>query len=277
MYWGIGLDIWKRGPKEGDKPELINSFPKNLAAKRKPKHLSSHYTLSADGKSFAMDIAFNNEWIVGDMPLDGSDFNLWQSFDRCYDHVQFSPTDPDMILLMQDSWVDTATGKTHDSVDRLWLIRRGGKAYQILPDNPLPSGNRGHEWWDADGKHVWFLDYTEGPGQGTKKVCLETGEVTSVWPHGHSHSHCDRSGRYFAGDIVSWPKDEWEVAFFNSETGREVSIVKLLPPCPLRGVYHIHPHPQFCLQDRYVCYTTNVRGTVDLALTSVEHLLEKTS
>jgi len=276
VYWGMGLNIWKRGPKKNDRPELVNTFPEELARNRKPKHLSSHFTLSADGKSFAIDAAFSNEWIIGDMPLDGSPFKLWHSFDRCYDHVQFSPTDPDMILLMQDGWVNTATGKSHDSTDRLWLIRRGGKAYQILPNNPLPSGNRGHEWWDADGKHVWFIDYTEGPDQGTKKVCLETEKVEAVWPHGHSHSHCDRNGRYLAGDIVSWPKDEWEVAFFNRDTGNEVSIVTTLPPCELRSAYHIHPHPQFCLQDRYVCYTTNVRGQVDFALTSVKHLLDMT-
>lgn len=34
----------------------------------------------------------------------------------------------------------------------------------------------------------------------------------------------------------------------------------------------IHPHPQFCLNDRYICYTTNVLGRVDVALTPVEAL-----
>ena len=38
-------------------------------------------------------------------------------------------------------------------------------------------------------------------------------------------------------------------------------------------MYHIHPHPQFCGGDRYVCYTTNVLGMVDIAFAPVETLL----
>ena len=44
-----------------------------------------------------------------------------------------------------------------------------------------------------------------------------------------------------------------------------------------RSRYHVHPHPQFCQRDRYICYTTNVLATVDLALVSVEHLRAATS
>ena len=279
MYWATETQVWKRGPRAGEDAVLVNSLPADLVRGRKPRLISTHLSLCADGRSVSIDANFGSEWIIGDLPLDGSDFRLWQSFDRCYTHAQFSPTDPDLMLIMQDSWHDPVSGLVNDRADedRLWLIRRGGRAYQILPNDPLRSANRGHEWWDAGGRHVWFLDYTEGPKQGTKKVCLDTGEVTVVWPRGRSHSHCDRSGRYFVGDIVKWPDDAWEVAFYNSVTGVDVPLVKLLPPCNLRRAYHVHPHPHFCLDDRYICYTTNVLGRVDLALTPVEALLERTS
>lgn len=275
-YWTCGLELWRRGPRAADKPGLLNQFPAELAHGRVPVTLASHLTLSADGRSFAIDARFAREWIVGDLPLDGSPFRLWQSLDRMHDHAQFSPTDPDLILLPQDNWVDPVSGVLCASEDRLWTIRRGESVRPLLPQEPLPSANRGHEWWDADGEHVWFLDYTEGPRQGTKKINLRTGKVETVWPHGHSHSHADRTGRLLVGDIVSWPTDAWQVAFFNSVTQREVALVSQLPPCAMRGRYHIHPHPQFCCGDRYVCYTTNVLGGVDVALAPVAELVART-
>jgi hypothetical protein len=142
-----------------------------------------------------------------------------------------------------------------------------------VPDDPLPSSLRGHEWWDADGNHVWYIDYR----RGTVKVDLRTGRHKIVWPNGHTHSHCDRPGRYLAGD-VNPHNGSWRVAFYNTETGREINIVSDLPPppYPMRS-YHIHPHPRFCLHDRYVCYTTTVLGTVDVAITPVSQLVAMTS
>jgi len=71
---------------------------------------------------------------------------------------------------------------------------------------------------------------------------------------------------------------EFTSAFFNIKTGREINIVSDLPPLNYpRSAYHVHPHPQFCLNDRYICYTTNALGTVDVALVSVDELVERTS
>jgi hypothetical protein len=30
--------------------------------------------------------------------------------------------------------------------------------------------------------------------------------------------------------------------------------------------YHIDPHPRFCCNDRYVVFTTTVRGEIDVAI-----------
>jgi len=97
-------------------------------------------------------------------------------------------------------------------------------------------------------------------------VNILTGARTLVWPSGHTHSHCDRAGKLLVGDIN--PEDgNWRVAFFNTSTGKEIDIVTQLPPLPSpRRTYHVHPHPRFCLDDRYVCYTTNVLGRVVSAM-----------
>jgi hypothetical protein len=68
------------------------------------------------------------------------------------------------------------------------------------------------------------------------------------------------------------------VTFTNTATLRTVAIVPHLPAPGLpRRRYHVHPHPQFCLEDRYICYTTNVLGAVDVAFASVAELIERTS
>lgn len=273
VFWGIGDEIWQRGPLITDRPRLVNRLPKSLVNHRPVHRATSHLTRSADGRSFAIDARIGSDFIIGDLPLNGSPFQLWKTIDQQYNHALFSPVDPDLILVSQDGWFDSVTGNPGIVTDRLWLIRRNGDLYPILPNDPLPSANRGHEWWHSDGEWVWFLDYTEGPGQGTKRVHLASGVVETVWPHGHSHSHCDRSGNLFVGDIVSWPEDRWQVAFFDRRSGKEYPVVSLLPPCDLRSRYHVHPHPSFCLDDRYVCYTTNVNGRVDLALSNCAGIL----
>ena len=274
IYWVSGLDIWKRSPDPAASPVRINSFPEDLAKRRIPRRIATHLTLSADRRVVNIDAQIGNEWFVGAAPLDGSPVEIWQQFDRCYNHAQFSPTDPDLLLMAQDWWIDANTGEHHKYVDRLWTIRRGEEARPLVPD--APSGRRSHEWWQADGSHVWYVDYD----LGTEKLELATGKRTNVWPGGTCHSYCDATGTLIAGDIgtYSWGRTGCRVAFFNTTTGREISIASDLPePVPGRMPYHLDPHPRFCLDDQYICYTTTVRGHADLAVVPVASLVEATS
>jgi hypothetical protein len=274
VYWTTGLSLWKRGPLPGDKASHVANFPSELANNRRPLRIATHLSLSADKKAFAIDALLGADCFLGDLPVDGTTpFRLWQTSNRCYNHTQFSPTDPDLMLTAQDGWFDPATGKKGTTEDRLWLLKRGEKIRPICPRAPLSSDWRGHEWWDADGVHVWYIDYKKG----TEKVNILTGEQTTVWSSGHTHSHCDQKGRYLVGDICPTGA-KFRVVFFNIKTGREINIASDLPTLSYpQNAYHVHPHPQFCLNDRYICYTTNVLGNVDVALVSVDQLVAMTS
>jgi len=64
-------------------------------------------------------------------------------------HLQFSPTDPNLLLYCHE-------GNWH-VVDRLWLVRVD------RPDTPKLLHRRtmnmeiaGHEWWSRDGRTVWY-------------------------------------------------------------------------------------------------------------------------
>ncbi len=298
VYWCSNLEVWKRGPGRDDKPRLVNRLPQELARSRQPVRVATHLTFSADKRSLNFDAEFGAEWLVGSIPLDGSQVELWQRFDRCYNHGQFSPTDPDVQMIAQDYAVHPITGNVTGYENRIWLIRREKKATPLFAQ-PIPykgettmtnehlhgvssrhptdcRAMHGHEWWDADGRKVWYVHY----GTGVERACVSSPIPELVWPLTHaSHAHSDRTGSYLVAD--SQPPQlpsESRVAFLNRKTGHEVNIVSQMPrPTKSQRNYHVHPHPQFCASDRYLCYTTTVLGRVDVAFTPVETLIEATS
>lgn len=62
--------------------------------------------------------------------------------------------------------------------------------------------------------------------------------------------------------------------FFNARTGKSVSIVSAMPKPPLpRSPLHLDPH--FSPQGTYIIMMTTVRGMIDVALTEVAPLLDR--
>ncbi len=90
-------------------------------------------------------------------------------------HLQFSPTDPGLLLYCHE-------GNWH-IVDRMWLVRVD------TPDTPKPVHNRtmnmeiaGHEWWSNDGKTVWYdLQTPRGEDFWVAGYEIATGKRT--WYH----------------------------------------------------------------------------------------------
>lgn len=273
VYWGNDIDIWKRGPAASDKPVRIGRFPDEIAQGRKPERLATHLTFSADQKSLAIDTRFGGEFYIGDMPLDGSPMRVWQRIDKFHDHAIFSPTDPDLILFAHEYWQEPANQPFNGATPyhRMWLIRRGGRAEPVLK---APVSHSGHEWWDADGKHVWYVHY----GVGIKKVDLASREETVMWPGRLSHGFSDRTSRYLTADWMLDPKvSDCIVYFYDTQTKKQLEIVSRPPLAEhLTQITHLHPHPQFVCQDRYICYTTTVHDRVDVALTPTDQLKQMT-
>jgi hypothetical protein len=268
-YWISKSELWKISPFPGAKPVFVNRFPDELLKSRRPHRISTHLTFSADRSSLSLDAQIGNEWFVGALPLDGSPTEIWQKItDCCANHAQFSPTDPNLIMFANDGWNDAATGKKHDYIKRIWLIRKGGKAYPVFnEDTPM----HGHEWWDPDGKNIWYINY----GTGTEKVDIVSRKRELAWPSSHvSHSHSDAYGKYIVSDVSAHNlKGECKVEFVDLAGKKTVNVVSSLPPIPELKKYHIHPHPQFCLNDKYICYTTTVLNRVALAMIPVSNIL----
>ena len=273
-WWCSGAGIFGRAPRADAKPDPINHLPERLYRGIQPTRLATQLILSADGRFLSFDAQVGMQWHIGAAPIDGSDVQVWQSFSRPHSHAQFSPSDPDLMLITQDQWIDPVTLEPAPAPEqRLWLLRRGQPAEPLTP-GPDPAPRR-HAWWQADGSHIWFTDCHAG----AQRVNLRTRKVESIWIAGTGHSHCDAAGQYIVGDIGA---DRWQygcrIAFHNTRTGKTVPIATNLPlPSIDPAAYAIAPRPHFCMNDRYICYTTTALGNVDVAVVPVERLVAATA
>jgi len=65
-----------------------------------------------------------------------------------FNHVQFSPTDPSLLMFCHE-------GPWH-LVDRIWNIHTDGSALRLIHERTVTNEIAGHEFWSADGKTIWF-------------------------------------------------------------------------------------------------------------------------
>ncbi len=279
VYWttvGFGRgEIWRRGPRAEDEAVFVNALPGELIGKRSVDRMSTHLTRSVDKRAFFVDarLASGLMHVYGALPVDGNAFELWQRMDRNYNHAQFSPTDPDEVLLAEENHPDPITGINIPITNRLWLMRRGESLRPILREPCAVT----HEWWDADGKHVWCVR-----GNETWRVRVHDGEVEKLsFPHHCWHSHNSRDGSMLVTDSHTggfYRGCPSGVHFFNRDTGKRLTLANNPARQDFAGrCYHIDPHPRFCCGDRYVVFTTTILGNVDLAIVPTEHLQELTA
>lgn len=63
-------------------------------------------------------------------------------------HVQFSPTDPSLLMYCHEGlWM---------RVDRIWTVRTDGSHNQLIHQRTMNDEIAGHEFWDPDGKTIWY-------------------------------------------------------------------------------------------------------------------------
>lgn len=268
VYWTASDTIWQRTPDANDSAQFVNTLPEEVVKNRTVPRLATHLTRSADGKTFFVDAKVGVQYIHGTLPLDGGDFDFWQHYDRNYNHAQFSPTDPELVLFAQENHSDPITGLRFGIEDRMHLIRHGERSRPVFVSPTRVS----HEWWDADGKHVWCVG-----GHETWRTRIDDATVEKIeFPRHCWHSHCTKDARLLVGDSNQgfYRGCASTVHFMNRDDGK-VSVLaehKERPDYAGRN-YHIDPHPRFCCNDRYVVFTTTVLGNIDVAIVPTDTLV----
>ena len=271
VCWMYDRYVYRRGPQADAPVELVNAIPDDLIGDRRVQRMATHLTRSADGSEFFIDFGMGLQYVFGSLPLDGGDFEVWHRFDRLYNHAQFSPTDPDRVLFAEENHRDPITGLTLRIKNRMWTIRRGQAPQPVFAEPTRVS----HEWWDADGEHVWCV-----AGNETWRVRLADGQTERLpFPHHCWHSHTSADNCLLLGDSNErfYRGCASGVHLLDRETDTLLKLVDNPERADYAGRrYHIDPHPRFVCDDDYIVFTTTVRGEIDVALVRTADLLDHT-
>lgn len=269
-YWigGEGRDTLMRcGPTPAAEVEVLNRFPGEVIDGRRTRRIATHLTLTADRRALVVDAEIAGaEWHVGLMPLDGGPVELWRRFDRCYNHAQASPVDPDRILLAQDFWDDPITGERQPYHQRLWILERERDPWPLYPEE---TPRHGHEWWAPGGDAVWYVHY----GEGVRRHDLATGAVQAHWSGHILHAHCDRDETLLVGDTWGKDGDDAVMGVEAYDLASGASVVIAAPAALPSRKGHLHPHPQVTACGGYVAYTAFTEdGRTTIAVSPVAEL-----
>jgi oligogalacturonide lyase len=203
-----------------------------------------------------------------------------------YNHIQFSPTDPALILYCHE-------GPWH-KVDRTWLVRTDGTPPVKVHPRTMLMEIGGHEWLSADGRWVWYdLQTPRGRVFWVAGYNVSTGE--RVWynlqrPEWSVHYNSSPDGRLFAGDgggpnSVAAPDNGKWIYLFRPEMlpdrtdGQLPNAKELIRPGVLRAErlvslakhdYSLEPNVTFTPDMKWVVFRSNMFGPTHVFAVEIE-------
>ncbi len=293
LYWGNDSGIYRRSASPYDSPHLVAKKPPELARGRSMG--GTHLTFSPDRSELLIDVQSPLGSYIGTVDVATGEYRHWYKTEPGipYNHAQFCPTNPDLVMVAHEGSPDPKTGKhvspacTPEGIyPRLQLISRDGTREMRTPLNNYAT----HECWSADGKSIYYcskqhiaIDFLgESKAESVAYIPIEGGNGT--W-----HAHATRDGSAYIVDgshpnrgLTWWRGCPSNVRFYNVATKKLVDLLSYNPevngwtpenPSP----YHIDPHPRFVRDDEWVSFTTTVNGRVDLALAPTAQLWQATT
>jgi oligogalacturonide lyase len=187
-------------------------------------------------------------------------------------HLQFSPTDPNLLLLCHE-------GPWH-KVDRIWTIRSDGSGLTKIHNRTMAMEIAGHEFWSHDGSTIWYdLQTPRGEVFWLAGYNVNTGERT--WYHLERdewsiHFNVTRDGQLFCGDggderqVAHAANGKW-IYLFRPELikNRGIADESFINPGVLRAEhlvnmskhdYRLEPNVRFTPNGRWVVFRSNMFG-----------------
>ena len=181
-------------------------------------------------------------------------------------HLQFSPTDPTLLLYCHEgSW---------QMVDRIWTIRTDGTQNQLIHHRVMEMEIAGHEWWGADGKTVFYQLHFPRGGRVSFIASYNVETQERVWlqynnPDESSiHDNSSPDGKLYCGDGDS--SDPWiillrPVMVRDRQTlgehlikGGYLESEKLVNMS--KHNYRLEPNPSFTPDMKYIVFRSNMFG-----------------
>ncbi len=173
-------------------------------------------------------------------------------------HVQFSPTDPNLLMFCHE-------GPWH-KVDRIWTIELDTKKVKLMHKRTMDMEIAGHEWFSPDGKIIYydlqqprsttfFVGGTDVKTGVEKKYSLTRNEWSI-------HFNISPDQKLFCGDggdpgqVAKAPDGEW-LYLFRPDGDKFVS-EKLVHMN--HHNYHLEPNVHFSPDGKWIIFRANFEG-----------------
>jgi len=194
-----------------------------------------------------------------------------KTFNHCTDwmnHVQFSPTDPDLIMFAHE-------GPWH-KVDRIWTIHTDGTGLRLMHSRTMDMEIAGHEFFNPDGKIIWYdLQTPKSQVFWLGGVELATGKKIRYklqkkeWS---VHFNVAPDGRLFAGDgggpaSVAAPDNGQWIYLFTPKDG-EFKAEKLVNLA--KHNYRLEPNVTFTPDGKWLVFRSNMFGPTQIFAVEVQ-------
>ena len=200
-------------------------------------------------------------------------------------HLQFSPTDPQQLMFCHE-------GPWH-RVDRVWSMRLGDAAPQLVHKRTMNMEIAGHEFFDIDGTSIWY-DLQTPRGEVFWLARANPDGTNRQWFHVERdywsvHFNVSPDGTFFAGDggdeeMVAKAKDGKWLYLFRPERIKDVAGISapdadhLIRPGVLRAErlvdmrkhdYRLEPNVIFTPDGKWIIFRSNMHGDVHTYMVEV--------
>lgn len=196
------------------------------------------------------------------LPASGGELKKIYSEHAWLNHVQFSPTDPDLLMFCHE-------GPWH-KVDRIWTININGGEPRLMHRRTMDMEIAGHEFFSPDGKRIWFdLQLPRSENFFLSGVDLQTGEekryqmTRNEWS---IHFTISPDETIFAGDggdpgQVAKAEDGMWIYLFRPEGDRFISekLVNMK-----HHNYKLEPNVHFSPDGKWIIFRANFEGHSDI-------------
>lgn len=173
-------------------------------------------------------------------------------------HVQFSPTDPTLIMFCHE-------GPWH-KVDRIWTIRADGTGLQKIHTRTMDMEIAGHEFFSPDGKTIWYdLQTPRSRVFWLAGYVLATGErilYSLRREHWSVHYNVSPDGTRFAGDgggpksVAAPGHGSWLYLFTPGKN--ELHAERLVDLA--KHDYALEPNVSFTPDGQWIVFRSNMHG-----------------
>lgn len=173
-------------------------------------------------------------------------------------HVQFSPTDPTLLMFCHE-------GPWH-KLDRIWTIRADGSGLRLMHKRTMEMEIAGHEFWSPDGRTVWYdlqtPKYKEFWLAGVAYAGERAIRYRIAREHWSVHFNSSPDGSLFAGDgggprsVAAPGNGQWIYLFTPRPHGLDAERLVDLS----KHDYQLEPNVTFTPDGKWIVFRSNMHG-----------------